>query len=291
MSTNNADTGNTPTGEVTNADNGDSQIEVRNNERRANTGRSNDSNGARNRDNSKKSCTNTSDKMWQGDKPEVGGVLSLRTEWLDKKVSFDVMMEKMTDYVLREFKNGTDVVPVVRDQVDPREDFEENHLPKELTKRQQDSAVHVAIQQQRIKLYVTREAELESNMNKIYGIVKGQCSHSLRTVLKQEDDYEQKDKEHNILWLLEHLKSITSGLDSKSNKRCNLFDAILVFITMRQGENENDSNLFGWRGESSESATRIMVQGGDGYCKGGCNRRGKFPIHCCKRKEGEDSID
>jgi hypothetical protein len=53
---------------------------------------------------------------------------------LDKKVSFDVMMEKMTDYVLREFKNGTDVVPVVRDQVDPREDFEENHLLKELTR-------------------------------------------------------------------------------------------------------------------------------------------------------------
>jgi hypothetical protein len=88
---------------------------------------------------------------------------------------------------------------------------------------------------------MTREAELESNMNKIYVIVKGQCSHSLCTVLKQEDKYKQKDKEQDILWLLEHLKSITSGLDSKSNKRCNLFDAILAFITMRQGENENDS--------------------------------------------------
>jgi len=44
-----------------------------------------------------------------------------------------------------------------------------------------------------------------------------------------------------MLRLLETLQSLTSGLDNKSNKRCNPFDALLAFIIMRQGENEHDS--------------------------------------------------
>jgi len=47
--------------------------------------------------------------------------------------------------------------------------------------------------------------------------------------------------ELKMCYRLETLQSLTSGLDSKSNKRCKLFDALLTFITMRQGENENDS--------------------------------------------------
>ena len=38
------------------------------------------------------------------------------------------------------------------------------------------------------------------------------------------------------------LKALTSGLDNNSNKRCNLFDVLLVFINIRQGENESDSD-------------------------------------------------
>ena len=38
------------------------------------------------------------------------------------------------------------------------------------------------------------------------------------------------------------LKKLTSGLDNKSNKRCNLFDALYAFVTMKQGETESDVN-------------------------------------------------
>ena len=91
-------------------------------------------------------------------------------------------------------------------------------------------------------MYVTREVELENNMLKIYGLVKGQCSHSLRAVLKQENDYETKDRKQDLLWLLGKLKSLTLGLDNRSNKRCNLFEALLAFITMRQGDHESDTS-------------------------------------------------
>ena len=91
-------------------------------------------------------------------------------------------------------------------------------------------------------MYASREAEVTHKITKIYGIVKGQFSHSLKTVLIQEGGFDEKDKEKDILWLLERLKEITSGLDTKSNKRCNISNAILAFLTMRQGEKEGDSS-------------------------------------------------
>ena len=183
----------------------------------------------------------SNERTWEGDTPDIGAVLGLRTEYLNKKTSFRVFMEKMEEYILRKLDNGSDVLPLVREQKDPRVSFEKKHLPKELSTEDKKSEVKVEVHKQRIKMYVNREIELEANMVKVYGLVKGQCSHSLKAVLKREDDYDDKDGVQDVLWLLKTLQSLTSGLDNKSNKRCNLFDALLAFITMRQGENENDS--------------------------------------------------
>ena len=160
----------------------------------------------------------------------------MRTECLDKKVSFRQFLEKMNEYILREFKNPNDVLSVLRDEEDPRVSFETNNLPDDLTDVEKQSDVKVVIQQQRIKNYVDREMEMENNMFKIYGLMKGQCSHSLRAVLKKETKFKEKDTAQDVLWLLKKLRGLTSGLDNKSNKRCNLFEALMAFVTMRQGE-------------------------------------------------------
>ena len=199
------------------------------------------SNNNRRNDNRRNTFTNN-ERTWQGNTTDVGAVLGLRTEYLDKKVSFRVFMEKMEEYAVRKLDNGSDLIPLMRDQVDPRISFEKTHLPKELTVKEKENEVKVEVHKQRIKMYVNREIELNMNMTKVYGLVKGQCSHSLRAILKREDDFDSKDAGQDILWLLEKLQSLTSGLDSKSNKRCNMFDALLAFVTMRQGDSESDSS-------------------------------------------------
>ena len=209
------------------------------------TGQNRNTENRRN-DNKKKGYRNISDmneqKGWEGEEPKMGSVLGLRGEWLEKKVSFEVFLEKTTDYILRELTNPRDIVGAIRDLKDPNTDFRKNNLPKDLTTKQKGSDVEVAIQAQRIKMYAIREADMNNNMDKVYGLVKGQCSTSLRTVIKQDPDFVDKDEQHDILWLLKKLKEVTSGLDTKSNKRSNLHEAILVFFTMKQGENESDSN-------------------------------------------------
>ena len=147
---------------------------------------SNNTQSTTNRRSDRRSQSNGNERTWQGEKPEIDGVLGLRTEWLDKKMSYSTFMEKMVEYVLREFKNANDVLSLVRDEVDPMVNFETNNLPKDLSDEDKKSEVKVAVQQQRIKLYVNREMELGNNVRKIYGLVKGQCSHSLKTMLKQD---------------------------------------------------------------------------------------------------------
>ena len=223
----------------------DSGTGITGREQNNNTGGNNNNNNNdrrnNNRENNRRNEMSANERDWEGDKPDIGAVIGLRVEWLDKKTSFRNFMEKMVDYVLREFDNANDILPLVRDQIDPFTDFETNNMPTDLTDDEKQSDVKVAIQQQRIKMYVTREMKLQNNIFKIYGLIKGQCSHTLKAVLKQETDYESKDRNQDVIWLMGKLKSLTSGLDSKSNKRNNLFEALIDFIAMKQGDRESDT--------------------------------------------------
>ena len=119
--------------------------------------------------------------------------------------------------MLGEFTNANDILSLVRDEVKPTIDFEANIFPKDLSDADKNSEVKVSLQQQRINLYVTCKIELDNNVQKIYGLVKGQCSYLLKTILKQEKEYRIKDRSRDLLWLMKTLKSLTSGIDTNSN--------------------------------------------------------------------------
>ena len=61
-------------------------------------------------------------------------------------MSYSSFMEKMVEYILSNFDNANDVLPVVRDKVDPIFDFEIKNLPKDLTEEEKKSGVKVSIQ-------------------------------------------------------------------------------------------------------------------------------------------------
>ena len=116
---------------------------------------------------------------WEGDKNDVGAVLRLRTKSLDKKVSFRVFIEKMIECILRNLNNASGVLPLLSKRKYPLPIFRTNHMPGELSNAEKTRDALVAIQQQRIKKFVEREIEVDSSVKKIYGLIKGQCFHSL----------------------------------------------------------------------------------------------------------------
>ena len=81
-------------------------------------------------------------------------------------------------------------------------------------------------------------------MNKIYGIVFGQCTLGLQSEMKEVTDYGKKSNDCDVLWLMGELNKITAGLDTKENPRMSLIDQLISFVTMRQYLAEtNDESL------------------------------------------------
>ena len=57
----------------------------------------------------------TISKTFSGEIEEPGVVLGLKYERIDKNKSFEVFKEKLVNYIIKEFKNSRDVLPLVQD--------------------------------------------------------------------------------------------------------------------------------------------------------------------------------
>ena len=71
---------------------------------------------------------------YEGATPKIGGILGLRSENMTNKVSYDIFREKLSIYVMNEFKNGEHIVEVTRDPlVDILKSHNDKFKLKELT--------------------------------------------------------------------------------------------------------------------------------------------------------------
>ena len=71
--------------------------------------------------------------------------------------------------------------------------YEENNIPKDLPTGE-TSEVKKSILDQKIKLYVWKEAEIKDNICNMYDRIWGKFTDSLQSVIEHEKGYEQRDK-------------------------------------------------------------------------------------------------
>ena len=76
-------------------------------------------------------------------------------------------------------------------------------------------------------------------MSKLYKLIWGQTTSALQATIKSEADYELKSNAYDPIWLMKSLKTLIAGIDKKGNKQSNLFDALYLFMTMKQGKEES----------------------------------------------------
>ena len=121
----------------------------------------------------------------------AGAVLGLRTKNTELKF-LNVFREKPANYTMQNFKNPGYVVAVVRDMDYPSNTFENKHMPKDLNEDQENPRSHKRIQEQTIKVFVTKEMVMKSNIRSIYGLIWGQCTYSLHYPIRNDEDYNKK---------------------------------------------------------------------------------------------------
>ena len=80
--------------------------------------------------------------------------------------------------------------PIFKKLQDPIKAMESKHKPKSLD----DAADQIErdIQRERIKQFVSRDYVLRSNMEKLYGLLWGQCSSAVQATIKGTSEYEDK---------------------------------------------------------------------------------------------------
>ena len=59
-------------------------------------------------------------------------------------------------------------------------------------------------------------------MTKLYSLIWGQCTEALQAALKGIDDFQVKDDAFDAKWLLENIKSLSSGIKQAMVNICNL---------------------------------------------------------------------
>ena len=96
--------------------------------------------------------------------------------------------------------------------------FENKKNPKLMSADDLKDYINAAIQQQRVNKYINIEAGLRINLENIHGLVWGQCSHGIKSIVCNNKYFEYKSEILDCLWLVEELKEVTLVLDVKSSK-------------------------------------------------------------------------
>ena len=122
-----------------------------------------------------------------------------------------------------------DVVKLVRDIQDPlqnlikeipkKSDLVEEFGFSELTEDEKKAYEEPIkdLYAQNMKLFAVKRQGVKHNVVKLYGIIWGNCSHSLQTELASIEGYEDKHKSFNSLWLMKNLKLLGAGIDKKQD--------------------------------------------------------------------------
>ena len=114
------------------------------------------------------------------------------------KKSFDVFREKIINYTIKELNNAEDVLVLVQDINDPKASFDTKNEQKYLNETEAKSEFKKAILATKLRQYIERDLILVSNMNNIYGIIWGQCTPGLYSVLKVNEDFPSRS--NNSTW-------------------------------------------------------------------------------------------
>ena len=173
---------------------------------------------------------------------------------LPRRDQFTQFQRDLEQYILKTFDNPDDIVDLVKDLVDPtativRQLPRESILIKEIDdlgldptddaqeiKELKKSAKE--IHAQNLKLFASRRQTLRMNMMKLYGTIWGQLTPAFQTEVTGIDNYQDKSKKFDCLWLLENVKLLASGIDSKEDIAYRMFPVLNSVFLLRQQPGE-----------------------------------------------------
>ena len=205
---------------------------------------------------------------WDDFKGDTEGlpVIGLRHEKFKQGEIHSKFMESVQRWIVREFDSGADVRPafsgkdplIALTDDEPKVELEDNASASDKFNAEKKLE---ALWNQHGK----RREKLRRNTQKAYGLVLGQCSKALRAELKALDDYDDKNDECDLSWLVECISKITAGVDTTANKQLVLAEKIMEYMNPRgETRQQKAETLDEYMARFQQQMATIEMAGGDG---------------------------
>ena len=168
-------------------------------------------------------------------------VIGLATEIPHLKYGkiFSEFASDLLIHVVSNFDRGADLRPVIYSLDDPKPilAIKEPAYPTTIDddgKEIQPTKAEEKKWDLKMKRHLEREDLLDSNLEKLFGLIMGQCTQGLMAELKAEKEYEIRAKTSDALWLLKKVKVISAGIDSRVNRIYTYHDKLTDMILLKQ---------------------------------------------------------
>ena len=134
---------------------------------------------------------------FKGEVAEVGAVIRTKSQ-NQTKDSMTLFQEKIVSYVIREYKKGRDIVPLIKKIEEVNTTKWKPTTPTAAT-RKEVPAAEMLEYKLLYKEYLSRKNQLTDNQGSLYSLIIGQCTPALIAELKGLDEFENKDEDFDVL--------------------------------------------------------------------------------------------
>ena len=111
-------------------------------------------------------------------------------------------------------------------------------VPTDLTTEDQESKTKKLIWKTEVQTHIKRVDMQESNLQKIFSTIWGQCSATMKSKIESLDEYEERNETCDCAWLLTAIKGITHKFEGTRYVFLSLDDARTNFYSYKQKKSE-----------------------------------------------------
>ena len=240
-----------------------SEINRNNDNNRNNNNNNNNNNRRSNYKGSRKdqnlAILSIGDVNFKGADEDFGIVLGLPSEQPSLKHGkiYSEFASDLLTFVQSNYKRGNDLRPLIHDLSDPLptiKNMQPPYPPGNVSKYEEKEW------EIKVKRHLDRIDLLETNTEKLFGLLSGQCTAGLIAEIKADKGYEAGAKSTDALWLIKTMKSIAAGVDSKQDEAYTFIEKMGELMRLKQGPIES---LDDYRTKFESGVKVLEMAGGD----------------------------
>ena len=174
-----------------------------------------------------------------------GGIEELRNQYFDctsylQADQFITTSKAICEHVGRTYQDPGDIratldnmtriiIPMPQDPADKYSDIMDLQGNVTLTAREQVTYMEDILARQEVALYVKRKATLDTNIQKAYSLILGQCTDAMKNKLCGSTEWDRINRSQDALLLLEEIRSIIFRFEDQKYPVLSLHNAKCAF--------------------------------------------------------------